>query len=432
MYSIVANYLYTLRMFSHDVRMYLITAALLGFSYFGIIAVLMNLYLLRLGYGPEFIGLVNGATSTAFALTSLLAGVIGRRWGNRISVVMGISLIICCIGLLPLTELFAPSWQNIGILVIRFCGGFGFALYIVNANPHMIAATKPQERNHAFSMQVALLPLAGFAGSLVGGVLPGFFADQLNLTLEQPGPYRYPLIIASLLTIPAVWALLTTSEPRSRTPEVSVQSMSSPSSKKYGAKSYGATPIMLIAFLAICASFRMAGEGAARSFFNVYLDVGLGVSTAQIGVLTAVSQLLAVPAALAAPLLITRQGKVPVVVFATLGISASLMLMAFIPHWLSAGLGFMGVTAMLSITRAVTNIYQMEVVTEDWRSLTSGTISMAMGIGFSAMTLGGGYMIQAVGFQGFYFIGALSVMCSALIFWAYFRTPRGEYAAGAV
>jgi len=373
MYSIVANYLYTLRMFSHDVRMYLVTAALLGFSYFGIIAVLMNLYLLRLGYGPEFIGLVNGATSTAFALTSLPAGAIGRSWGNRRSVVVGISLVILGIGFLP------------------------------------------------------MLPLAGVVGSLVGGVLPGFFANQLNLTLEQPGPYRYPLIIASLLTIPAVWALLTTTEPQEKAQLPPMKHAPSVLSQ-----SYRATPIMLIVFLAICASFRMAGEGAARSFFNVYLDVGLGVSTAQIGVLTAVSQLLAVPAALAAPILITRQGKVPVVVFATLGISASLMLMAFVPHWLSAGLSFMGITAMLSITRAVTNIYQMEVVTADWRSFTSGVISMAMGIGFSSMTLGGGYLIQAVGFQGLYFIAAISVMCSALIFWAYFRTPRGEYATGTV
>jgi len=431
MYSIVANYFYTLRMFSHDVRMYLITATLLGFSYFGIIAVLLNLYLLRLGYGPEFIGLVNGATSSAFALTSLLAGAIGRRWGNRRSVVAGMSLMVITVTLLPITELFPDQWQEPGILLMRFLNGFGFALYIVNANPHMIAATKPQERNHAFSMQVALLPLAGFVGGLVGGVLPSFFAGQLGLTLEQAGPYRYPLFIAGLAMLPAVWALQTTTEP----PIATTESIDIPTPNKAatsGARGYGATPMILILFLAVSASFRMAGEGASRSFFNVYLDTGLGVSTAQIGVLVAVGQLLAVPAALAAPFLIARQGKVPVVVFATLGISASLMIMAFLPHWLAAGIGFMGVTAMLSVTRAVTNIYQMEAVTAEWRSLTSGTVSMAMGIGFSSMTLGGGYIIRAIGYQGFFSIGAISVMCSALIFWAYFRTPRGEYAVGVV
>ena len=54
----VAAYWRALRLFSRDVHFYLITAALIGFTVFGgIYAVLLNLYLLRLGYGPPFVGL---------------------------------------------------------------------------------------------------------------------------------------------------------------------------------------------------------------------------------------------------------------------------------------------------------------------------------------------------------------------------------------
>ena len=64
--------------------MCLITQASLGFCYFGIYAVLLNLYMLRLDYDLKFISLVNGSGQLTFALASLAAGLVGRRWGNRV------------------------------------------------------------------------------------------------------------------------------------------------------------------------------------------------------------------------------------------------------------------------------------------------------------------------------------------------------------
>lgn len=203
----LTNYLRQLRLFNYDVRMYMITAALIGFNYFGIVSVLLNLYLLRLGYGPDFIGLVNVSTALAFAFSSLPSGALSNRFGYRkIVVVVGAG-----IGLLPLAELFTDFWRDAGVLTAHILGGVGFALYIVNANPYLVAATSMVERDHVFSMQVALLPLAGFIGSLVAGILPGF-SLYLDTTLEQVAPYRYPLLLAALLHLPAVVALLTTRE----------------------------------------------------------------------------------------------------------------------------------------------------------------------------------------------------------------------------
>ena len=63
---------------------------------------------------------------------------------------------------------------------------------------------------------------------------------------------------------------------------------------------------LLIFFLGITALLRMAGESAARSFFNVYLELDLGASTSLIGLLLAFGQLVAGPAALCAPALANR------------------------------------------------------------------------------------------------------------------------------
>ena len=155
---------------------------------------------------------------------------------------------------------------------------------------------------------------------------------------------------------------------------------------------------LLIFFLGITALLRMAGESAARSFFNVYLELDLGASTLRIGLLLAFGQLVAGPAALCAPALANRAGKVPVIVVTTAITAASLVIMALVPHWAAAGIGFTLVVGMRSVTQSVTSVVHMEIVPANRRGVTSGVTSMSMGLGFSSMALGGGYLIPALGF----------------------------------
>jgi MFS family permease len=384
----VTDYLRALRLVSRDVRMYLLTAALIGLSYFGFVTVLLNLYLLRLGYGTAFIGLVNGGSALAFAVSSVPAGAAGGRWGYRRTVVLGIFLLSAGTLLLPLSEYLPDAGRDAGV----------------------------EERTYVFSMQVALLPLGGFIGSLIAGMMPNFFAAILDVLPEHPAPYRYPLILAGVLLFPAVLALFTTRE-------VTISSRPSETRPKTAA-----APYIIITFLALTALLRMGGEGAARTFFNVYLDADLGVSTSRIGLLTAVGQLLAGPAALVAPLLVLRIGKMPAIVLSTMAMAGSLLLMGLVPHWAGVGFGFMGVISMRAITRSIVNVVQMEIVSPGWRGTTSGVVAMAMGIGFTSMALGGGYLIPAMGYRGLFLTAAGMGAASTLLFWSYFRVPRGEYA----
>lgn len=415
-------YVSAFKRFSHDVRMYLITSAMIGFSYMGIVSVLLNLYLLRLGYGPVFIGWVAGSTALAFALSSLPAGAFGSRWGNRRVVITGVALVGASIAVLPLVEMLPIAWQASSVLATRLLGGFGFALYSVNSNPYLVAVAPPPDRGYVFSIQVAASALAGFIGSLIAGVMPDTFATMLNLSLDGPGPYRYPLFIAGFIMVPAIWALYTTSEfdLKIATP---VDDSNQPNVRS--------GIMVMIALLAVTALCRNGSESAARSFFNIYLDAELRVSTPVIGTLTAFGQVFAIPAALTAPLIVARLGKTTTIVLGTAGIAASLILMALVPHWTTAGLGFLGVVGMRSMTRAVLSVYQMEIVALDWRSLTSGTVSMAMGLGYSIMALGGGYLIVFMGYRGLFMTGAVLAMVGAAMFAGYFRIPRGEYARSA-
>ena len=207
------TYLHILRDFNRDVRLYLITTMLIGLTVDGgVYTVLFNLYLLRLGYGPEFVGLVNGAGMLVFALFCLPAGTLSGRWGNRRMMIAELTLLLIGCGLLPFAESRTGNWQA-GWLFITWCFAFiGFAVYFVNTAPFAMQVTHQSERNHVFSVQAALWSLAGFAGSLVGGFLPGIFAIYLGVSLDQAAPYRYSLLAAGLLLIPSVLAIGATRE----------------------------------------------------------------------------------------------------------------------------------------------------------------------------------------------------------------------------
>ena len=411
----VSAYLSTLRLFNRDVRLLLITAALTGFTFLGIHIVLFNLYLLRLGYGPEFIGTVNGVSQLGFALFSLPAGIIGRLWGHRRMLIAGLSTAAVGLGLIPLGELIPTRWQGLWLSVAYLIAWLGAGAYFVNGWPFLMNATSERERNHVFSVRESIFPLTGFAGTLVGGVIPGLLASTLGYSSVDPSPYRYSLLIAAVLFIPSVLIMASTREVDSKPPKEPLAQA-------------GPLPLGLITFVVFFLVIRMASWGVANTFFNVYLDVDLGISTARIGTLSALSQILSVPAVLAMPILAVRWNKSRLIVLGTLAVALSMMPLGLIPHWSAAGLGIAGVTAFSAITFPLVQLFLMERVSPGWRGTISGSIMMAIGLSRSATSLGGGYLITSLGFSSLFLIAAGFTATSVIIFWVYLRAMGRELA----
>jgi MFS family permease len=415
---VVTNYLRMLRLFSRDVRFFLVTAALVGLAWDGIRTVLFNLYVLRLGYGPEFVGLVNAAGALAFALMSLPAGALGKRWGSRSMLIAGAGLLTAGFCLLPLAEFLTGTPRTGWLLSTTILTFLGFSLYLVNSLPFLMGATRPKERNHVFSVHIALIPLAAFFGSLVAGALPGVFATLLGTSLEDATPYRYPLWLAALLLIPGVLLLLPTRSVNGLPARAPAARASTPLANR--------APYGLLIAIGLIMALRFGGRGTVTTFFNVYLDEGLGTSTVLIGALSAIAQLLSVPAALAAPLLITRWGHTRPIFWGTLGMALCTLPLALIPHWAAAGLGFISSGVLFSVTIGPIRVFSQELVTPDWRATMASAFMMGAGLAFSGMSLLGGYAIASLGYRPLFLIGTVLAIAGALLFWFCFRVPRGE------
>ena len=412
----VSTHREALSLFNRDVRLVLFSQALIGFTIFGgVYTVLLNLYLLRLGYGPQMIGQVNAVGALSFALLSMPAGLLANRWGARRSMIVGMVVAALGFGLLPLGE-FAPSSVQLDWIMGAYAlGVLGNTLFLVCSIPFLTLICPPRLRNHVFSTQVALWPLAGFAGSLCGGLLPGLFSALLSLPEDHPAPYRYPLLLAAGVLFISAGAIAAT---RSRPHK--------PSARERGEAT--PFPLAIVLVLSLVTFLQMAAENSLRIFFNVYMDDGLGVSTVLIGSLTAGGQLLAACTALAAPALSRRFGRVPVITGGAGAMVLCLIPLALVAHWAVAGAACMALVALSSIRRSVYIVFQQELVPEHWRVTMSSALTMAYGISIAGVSLGGGWMIDALGYRALFLCSAVITAAGVLCFQGYFRIPRGEYA----
>src|SRR5690349_770191 len=90
-----------------DIQLYAWSWFLIGFGYFGILSVLFNLYLMKLGLGVEAIGFLTASGLLAWGFGALPAAMIGKRIGNRRAMILGMAIVVAgmtllvCGGLLP-------------------------------------------------------------------------------------------------------------------------------------------------------------------------------------------------------------------------------------------------------------------------------------------------------------------------------------------
>lgn len=105
----------------------------------------------------------------------------------------------------------------------------------------------------------------------------------------------------------------------------------------------------------------------------------------------------------------------------------SLLPLAWVPHWGAAGVGYMAMMALVSLTRPAMGIYMMAMTPVAWRTTISGVYTMAIGLSWSIISAGGGYLIAWVGYQPFFLISATLTGLGALLF-GWWQEERTQHA----
>ena len=387
---------------SRDAKLLIAALTVFATSFYGIYGLLRVLYILRLGHGPEYVGLFSGAGALTFMVMGLPSGALGSRYGVRRVMLIGGAISVAGMGLLPLVEFIPVGAQKVWPIATQILLTIGWSMFNVNFVPALMAATTLANRGSIYALSSALRGFGTMAGTVSGGMLPGLFGAIIGQTLEVPGPYRFGLWVAAAV---GVLALLPLGRITSMEREVS----------KERAESKGPFPVVLIALIVAHVYLTRVGWSSARAFSSAYMDTDLRLSPSSIGLITGAGQFVAMLTPLLAPRLAARRSHGWMLMVTSLGTAVSLVPLALIPHWAPAGLGSLGVVAMSAIWMPTLQLFQMELVEDRWRPLAYGALTMGMGLSFGMVSIGGGYVIAAVGYGSIFLIGAVVAAMGAAL-----------------
>ena len=400
----------TPRLLNRNLLLYMGGWAITAFAYTGVLGVLFNLFLLRLGFGAEFIGALTGAGQLAWALCALPMGIFVRRFGLRAglltsALVQGVSIAaLLSVELLP-REVWS-SWL-FGWWILAWIGA---SAHGVSGAPLLMQVSPIDRRREAFTLQAIMLGVVAFAGSIVAGQLPSWLAPIVNATLDQPAPYRAAMILVPIsfgLAVP-IWSRL------------KVAPIAPPATLE----SHDRQPTRLLAALAGMVFLQAAAENGLRTFFNVYLDRQLLAPVSVIGAIGAVAQAISVASALLIPAVLRRAGNANALGAISLCVAACMAALALVPSLAVAAASYILVTALVAIAAQARQLFSQEMVAPHWRTIASSVNNVGVGMGWSVAAGLGGVVVGVAGFAGVFGIGAGLSLAAALSLASYSAARR--------
>ena len=414
----LTGYMQSLRGSHRNVLLLFSVSALLGFTVNGgINAVLFNLYTLRLGFGPDTVGRISAVALLCFSLGSLLAGWLGTVWGVRKTALAGLLLMLVGAVMVPAAG-SVPSAQRVAWLTLcALIGYIGLALYFVNAMPYLLQVVGSQNSSNIVAVDLAISAASMVGGGLTGGVVPGWCALALGVTMDSAEPYGWTLALVPLFVLVAVLVFMQTRDPAGHAEQyvaVADAATGTAPSAMYG----------LIGLMAFVRFLLVASVGCGLTFFNVYLDTELAVPTFWVGVALAGGRLAAVPAALLGPAISRRIGLGNTVVVASVLTALFVLPLALVRIPLAAAAGLVGMLVFSNIRYPAVNVYMLEVVPAKLRPMMSGANEMAAGLSFAIVSLVGGIVIVRHGYPVAFLAGGVITLLGSLVF-AVFLRRRG-------
>jgi MFS family permease len=408
-----ASYIAALRTYSRDVRIILVASAISSFTMDGVFPVVFNLYILRMGFDAGFVGTVNAIGLLLFSVAALPAGSIGTRFGARTAMVVGVTCTLISAWAVAFTDLLPTSWIPWWITIAYSLLYVGIAFYWVNSSPALINLSPKAEQQRVISVQSAMGNLLAFIGGPLAGLLPVVAVAIFGWTLDDPAPYRLPLILTGAIYLVAFLLIIRIKPVPTELPTVGGHSPGAPT-----------MPIPFFTVLVITSIMRfmmVSAVGATNTFFNVFMDEGIGVSPAVIGAIIAVARLAAVFVALMVPYVTERYGTANTAIWAGVGTALAIIPMALFPVWQLAGLGYLGMQTMTSLRYNAQYVYLMSITPPQLRTAMTGAGEFSGGLAFAFFAWIGGFMIVRYGFDALFISSAMVTLAGCFIFWVFVR-----------
>jgi MFS family permease len=397
-----------------DVRLFFLFNGL-AFVAWGVLQLVLNLYLRQLGQDEAVMGLFAAAQTVAMAVTGAAIGALFGRLGIWRTMAGGLVLFVAAgFGLALATS--TPL-----LLALAVLSGVGVSSLFAGTMPAVMEWVPPDGRQLASTVAFALVGLSLTVGSLVGGFLPRL------LDLPPLAELRATIVAGTALAACAL-APLARMHPRRRRPAPPPPRSAAGPDAEAGRAGRDAA-----VFVAVSALYAV-GYGALLPFYNVFL-ASLGFGQPAIGAVYALSGFLQASIGLAAPAIALRAGGLVAVAGLRL---APLPLFAALLVAPSAGLAavaFVARGAFFGPSVPTEAGFVAEVAPPRLRSAVFGWRFASWNLAWAVASLAAGAAIVRVGYAPVIGVFLAAVVAASLLWLVYFsRHPdvRAGRVAGAL
>jgi MFS family permease len=379
---------------------------LLAFVAWGVLQLVLNLYLRELGQDEAVMGLFSAAQTLAMAATGAAIGALFARLGIWRTMTGGLALFVVAAFALALVS-STPL-----LLAMAVLSGVGVSSLFAGTMPAIVEWVAPDGRQFATTVAFALVGLSLTLGSLVGGFLPRL------IDLEPLAEFRWTIGGGAALAACALIPLLRM-EPGRRRP---VPHAGRPATAESGADAGRARSDAAV-FVGLSAVYAI-GYGALLPFYNVYL-ASLGAGPQTIGAVYALSGFLQATLGLLAPVVARRTGSLWAVAALRLAPLPVVAALLAAPSVGLAAVAFVARGATFGPTIPTEATFVAEVVPARSRSAVFGWRFASWNLAWAGASAAAGAIIVRAGYGPVIgiFIAAM-VVASALWLLYFVRHPR--------
>lgn len=402
------GYVSKVRLFSHNARAYLAYFFLLS-VHLGIYGVIFNLYILKLGFHEDLLGLMLSIVFISTGIAALPAAFLCDRIGRKYTLLL--SIIITSISLLLLYTLASLDW----LLVLSIAYGVGTSLYTIAGSPFLMENSSPDERMYLFSINSAFSQVAYIIGCLVGGSMPGLLA-HVGIDTAGPAAYRYTLFISlAIIVLSAIPILYMNEMKRKRIDPL----------KRFNVLGSMARSRKIQKLIVINGLVGI-GAGMIVPFFNVYFHNLLSATTDQIGYIFSAGELVMVVGLMIIPIIVQRIGKITTIALTELASIPFLIMLALTMNIYVAAFAYMMRMTLMNMANPAINNFNMELVSGEERATVSSLTSMSWYLCMALSAYLSGIMMAGSNYALPFMITCVTYVVSASLYYVFFYRIEKE------
>jgi MFS family permease len=373
-----------------------------GFFDFGmfVFVFLYNLYLLKLGFREDFLGLMSGVNIAANIGGSILSVFAIQRFGMRRTLMASFALVA------GISALRATVTSGPALLVLAALGGLAFAVWPVMLAPVVASVTTERSRARGFSLVCSAGIAIGIFGSMAAARMPGWLV-RLQLVSSTIASYRIALLIGCGIVLLSLWPLA----------RVQMSPAPPPSRRKL----HRPSPIVLRFLLAMLVW--NLGTGVFNPFTSVFF-ARLRMPVERIGLVFSASQLAQVVAILFAPFVFRKFGTIRGICGMELATAFGLLALATAAGPLWAAAAYTGYMSFQYMSEPGMFTLLMDSVSAGERTSASALNFLISFGGQAVAASSAGWMLARFGYPPVLVAGAVICAASAFLLRSLFAKPE--------